>query len=179
MLENALFTLIRSVILTGLTANGQSNVLVEQSYQPTQEGVEITPTVYLNKLPDHRYGSPLKSDIYDSVNSVFIHTETEAYESMFQTTVLATQDPNDIVSYTAIDIANLVTAILQSDAALKTLNAAGVKIYRVTDIRKPQFVDDRDQFEASPNFDFTVTHEQAIISQTPIINTLEFNIKRV
>lgn len=176
MLENVLWTLIISTIQTGLTANGFTDVKIKQMFQPMQDGTNTQPTVYLHRISDHRYGSPRRADVFDADNDVFIHTETEFYESVFQATILSLVNPQNAASVaapTALDIANIVAAILQTESTLKLLAAQGVRIYRITDIRKPNFIDDKGRFEASPNFDFTITHQQDIISEVPLISEID------
>ena len=58
---------------------------------------------------------------------------------------------------------------MQSDATRAILNASGVGILRVTDIINPYFVDDRDNFEASPSFDFVLTYQNVRVSTSPQI----------
>lgn len=168
-----------STIEAGLTANELTNISVQQSFQPMQEGVNTNPTVYLNRVSDHRYGSATKTDTFDSINNNFVHKESQIYESVFQVTVLALQNPTNSASLkppSALDIANWVAAILQSDTTIQSLWNSKVQILRVTDIRKPNFIDDKGRFEASPNFDFTVIHTQDIISIVPEISRIESGI---
>lgn len=179
MLENALFQLIISTVNAGLAANGFPNVKLKQDFQPAQDGTNTQPTAYIHLIGDHRFGSPKKTNSYDSVSGAFINTMTEFYESKFQISTLALVDPRNpasVAAPTARDIANMITAILQSDSTLRTFSAQGVRIYRIEDIRKPNFIDDKNRFEASPNFDFTVTHEQDIISSVPKVSKIDSGI---
>ncbi len=108
-----------------------------------------------------------------------IHTETEQYETTFQISALATQDPSNINSLTASDILNYIAGILQSRATIATFEAQGVGILNVQDVRNPYFKDDRDLNEASPNFDFTLTHKNAIVTTMPIISSETIQILQV
>ncbi len=74
---------------------------------------------------------------------------------------------------------NECAAIIQSDSARKTLLMQGVGILRVTDVRNPYFTDDKDNFEASPSFDFVLTHRQTRMSTDPIIDTYQADITNV
>lgn len=179
MLENDLFTLIISTIQAGLTANGMPDIKIKQSYQSTQQGTNTAPTLYLNKLFDKLYGNPEKKNEWDPDTVTMVNTQTQFYESPFQGMAIATQDPSNLSAPTATDIANLAANILQSDSTIQTLRASGVGIQKITQVRKPQFIDDRNRFEAGPNFDFTVTWEQDILSTTPIVETFEYDIERV
>lgn len=181
MLDNEIIQVIISIINAGLTAAGSSyaGLLVKQSNQPTQQGVPTKSTVFLTKLPDHRYGSLRREDKWDLDLLKMIHTETQQYESTFQIEALAIQNPKNINSLTAADIVNRVAAILQSDYALTTFRQNELGVERILDIRNPYFQDDKQRNEAVPSFDFILTHKQVIISESPIVETIEYNFNRV
>lgn len=181
MLDNQLIQVIISIINAGLTAAGTpySKVLIKQSNQPTQQGVPTKSTVFLTKVFDHRYGSLRRNDEWDLDTLKMIHTETQQYESSFQIEALAIQNPADINSLTASDIVNRVAAILQSDFALTTFQDNDIGIERIIDARNPYFQDDKQRNEAVPSFDFILTHKQVIITESPIIESIEYNFNRV
>jgi len=177
MLDNALITLIIQALTAGETAAGIPGTPIAQAFQPTQQGVNTEPTAYIHKLFDHRYGFLQRTDVWTNPNMV--HTENQKYETTFQLSALATQNPASPTQYTASDICNLCAAILQSDQARVTFGAQGVGIERVTDVRNPYFDDDRGQFEASPSFDFVLTHNQIITTEIPILQPTEVNIYEI
>lgn len=179
MLDNPLISLIRQTIIALEASAGISGTPIKQAFQPTQQGVNTQPTAYLYKIGDKRIGTPLRSDKWDSVNSVMTHTETQIYETTFQLSVLATQDPANTSQYTASDITNLTAHIMQSDAALAAFRAQDIGVLRVMEVRNPYFSDDRGRFEASPSFDFILTHKQVIVTTTPIIQATELQILNV
>lgn len=189
MQDNALIRLIGTVlnagfIAQGFTAPGPSNtvissIAVKQDYQPTNQGVNTQPTCYLHKIGDHRYGFLRREDIWDRVHEQMVHTESQYYETMFQVSALSIQNPLTPDQPTASDICNIAAAIMQSDATRATLRAQGVGILRIEDVRNPYFMDDKNRFEASPSFDFTLEHEQVIISTSPTAETIELHIDRV
>lgn len=179
MLDNAIFTLIISILTAGEATAGISGTPIAQSFQPQQQGVNSEPTAYLHKLFDRRYGTVFREDVWDSDTSTMIHTETQQYETTFQISALATQNPATPSQYTASDICNLCASILQSSAALTTLQANQIGIERITDVRNPYFQDDRGQNEASPSFDFVITHKQIITSSVPIITSTTFNVYEI
>ena len=125
------------------------------------------------------YGYVERKDQWIEEDEIMRHTESQWYETVFQVDALAIQDPSNVTQLTASDIVNYVSSILQSDVALGTFKGQGVGILRITDIRNTPFVDDRDRFEYMPSFDFTLTHEQVIISESPVVLIEEFNIARV
>lgn len=190
MLDNQLFTLLIAIIEAaepgaGIpNVAGQPGVPVYQSYQPQQQGVPTGPAAFLHIINHHRYGYPEKTDRWEppvppAEDGRMIHRETQILETMFQLDALATQDPNAPNQYTASDIVKLMSYIMQSDETLRQLRAAGVGIERITDVRNPQLVDDRDRFEASPSFDFVLTHKLIVESDVPVLQSEEFRFRSV
>lgn len=179
MLDNALIALVISTISAQEAIAGIPGTPIAQAFQPTQQGVAKTKTAYLHKLGDRRVGSPYRTNIWDADNEVEVHTETQQYETDFQISVLSTQNPSTPEAYTASDIVNLIAYTLQSTKTIETLEAQGVGILRVREVRNPYFMDDRARYEASPSFDFTLTHKQIISSTVGIISDKEFRILSV
>lgn len=179
MFDNQLIALTISTIIAQESIAGISGTPIKQAFQPTQQGVNTQPTAYMYKIGDRRRGYPFRSDEWDVDNEVMIHTEKQAYETTFQISALSTQNPSTPNQYTASDILNLIAYILQSQATVTALEAQEVGILHVGDVRNPYFLDDRQRFEASPSFDFTLTHYQTIISTVPILVTEEFQILSV
>src|SRR4051794_18389311 len=116
VLDNQLFALIISTLVAGEAAAGITGTPIKQAFQPTQQGVNTAPTAYIYKIGDARLGSPAKKDQYNSDTNRMVHTETQQYESTFQINTLASQNPNTPERYTASDILNLISYILQSSA---------------------------------------------------------------
>jgi hypothetical protein len=176
LLDNQLIALVISTLISGEATAGIPGTPVKQAFQPTLQGVNTQPTAYLYKICDRRYGYLMRQNVWDTVNSVMVHTESQQYETIFQISALATQNPNTPNQYTASDICNLCAAILQSDQAIQTFQTNGVGIERITEVRNPYFLDDRQQNEACPSFDVTFCHKQTIVSTTPIIQSTEFQL---
>lgn len=171
MTENELIANLFTVINAGLASRGIS-VGMEQSYQPTQQGTPSTPCIYLHKISDSEYGFPGKNNTYDKTNLVMVHTETQILETTFQVNATAAQDPSNITQLTSGDYVKAVARILGSDAAVVALQTLGIGIYRIQKITNTYFRDEREQNEASPSFDFTVTYattETTIIQSTTVI----------
>lgn len=158
---------------------GIPDVIVKQSFQPTQQGVNTKPTAYLHKIGDERYGFPEWSEVWDSNSETMIHGDSQQYQTTFQVSALAIQDPAVPSNFTASDILNRIAYILQSQTTVATFEAQGVGILRVRDIRNPYFTDDKQRNEASPSFDFVLTHKQIINSTSPIITKTELNILEI
>jgi hypothetical protein len=165
MTDKELFALLITTLQTGLTAQSLS-VGIQQNYQPTQEGAPSGPTIFLQKIGDHRYGFPSRVVAYSSPG-VSTLTETQLYESRFQFDALAIQDPSDTSGPTASDLLNWAAMIFQGEAAIATLAANQVGVLRVTDIRQPFFRDEKERFEASPSFDLIVRYPRVMVTSIP------------
>lgn len=174
MNDNALITAVIAAIGTGLTARGMT-VGIKQDYQPTQQGTPSKDTVFVHNLGTLPYGYPQRKDVFDTVAKKMMHTEARWFETTFQASALATQDPRNQTQLTANDYIKAVATTMESDATRVTLSAAGIGILRVPKITQTFFKDDRGQFEASPSVEFTVTHSDTfsqVIGSTDVINGL-------
>lgn len=179
MTDKQIAALFISLLLPAMTANASTTgVKLARNFQPKQAGAASDAYVYFVKIGDKRYGHPERLDVYNSQTSTFDHTELQVYESTYQFSAWVPQDPTNTNQLTESDILNTVSGIIQSDAMLDAFRAAGVGILRVTDIRNPYIVDDRDQFEAVPSFDLVLTHKRTIVATTPAVVTYEANLSR-
>lgn len=179
MNDNALISLIISTIKAQEPIAGIADLPVKQAYQPRNQGVNIEPTAYLFKIGDKRYGFRTKTNVWDADISRMVHVETQVYESTFQISALAIQNPRTPSAPTASDILNSIAYILQSDTTIETFESQNVGILRVMDIRNPYFMDDKNRYEASPSFDFILTHKQIISSTAKLSQTTELQILTV
>lgn len=176
MFDNQIIALVIKTIIDQEAGAGLPDMPIAQAFQPTQQGVSSAPTAYLHKVGDHRLGSPYRGDVYDPVKKVMVHTELQQYETTFQMNALSTQDPANVQQLTASDLLNLIAAILQSTATIQILNANGLGILRVTDVRNPAFTDDRDRNEYAPSFDFVIQHKQIVTTPGVVIESIQFDI---
>ena len=182
MQDNALFALLKTTMEAleptyGIPlVNGQPGVPVLQNFQPTQQGTPLAPSAFLHKVGDKRFGFVYREDIWDEVNSVEVHTEVQQYITTFQLSTLAIQNPSNISAPTASDLANIFAAIVQGSSFIATLEAQGIGILHVTNVRNPYFIDDKGRYEAAPSFDFEITHKQIVTSQVPVLESYEIDI---
>jgi hypothetical protein len=178
MLDNELIQVFYPILISGFVDYGIT-IKIRQSYQPTQTGTEKNPVLTFFKVSDYRYGWPKKFSYWDEDLLEMKHLERQVYETKFQISCLSAQDPTNINSLTSSDIANTASAIMQSDATISELVNNEIGIIRVSEIRNPNFSDDRDQFEFSPSFDFTLRHIQERIVSVPDITLIEQRIYKV
>lgn len=179
MLDNQLFQLFLPILQTQLPLYGILGAIAKQTNQPTMQGVNTQPTVYVYKVSDHRYGFLHRSDFWNVAQSQMIHTETQQYETRFTLSALVLQNPLTPNQYTASDVVNTCAAIMQSDSTRIILAQSNVGILRIEDVSNPYFTDDRDNYEASPSFDFILTHRQTRTTTDPVVNSFEVNINSV
>jgi len=158
---------------------GLSGVALARNFQPTQQGATTGPAVYFVKIGDKRYGHVSRRDEYNTIPGDFTHTEGQAYETTYQFSAMVPQLPLSDTSLTESDILNMVSGIMQSDTILQAFRAAGVGIQRVTEVRNPYVIDDRDLFEAEPSFDIVFTHSRETVTTIPAVVTYEANLSRV
>lgn len=111
--------------------------------------------------------------------SAMIHKEVSQYETTFQLSALSTQSPDTPDQKTASDLLNYARYVLQSQMSIATFEAQGVGILKIAPVSNTPFMDDRDQFEYSPSFDFVMTHKQTIVTTTPVLESEEIQILRV
>lgn len=183
MTDFELFSAIRQILVDNLPLNGMAGATVVQNFQPTTQGRPAGPAIYITKLFDTRYGHTKRTELYDPSTPLpegpdFLHTETQFMESTFQINATYPQNPN-VITPTASDLANTGCMILASDRAMDFLRPLGAKPLRVGQVRNPQFVNDADQFEAVPSFDFILTHQRAITTRTPAAQSIEDVFGRV
>jgi len=176
------FELIRetiTVLKAGLAARSLNDALIQQAFQPTQQGTPTPPSIQIYKLNDDLIGHPKIKDVWDRDQEIMVHTESQWMAGTFQLSTLKISDPKMTSQINAFDLASICVQILNGEKGRLALKAKGIGIDRISQIRNPFFKDDRERFEAQPSFDFTLTHEQVIILASPVVETTEFNIKRV
>jgi hypothetical protein len=178
MLDNDLIRLFRPLLINGFLRSGFNNVTVQQSYLPNRQGVPSNPVVYFQKLYDKRYGFCSNNTEYDYDLNQMIRTEEQVYETTFQVSSLLKQDPSNI-GYTSSDLINIASQTMQTETTLKALNSAGVGILRVTNVRNPFDLNDKDEFASSASFDFTLTHNQILKTVSDLITNVIIKIYRV
>lgn len=179
MTDNELGILLRAQLLAGLARHGLSSVDVLANYQPTTQGRPGEPTIFFFPVSDNRYGWQHRRDQFLPLEDRTVTEERQWVESSFQVMALSEADPADMMKPTAKDLLNMAAMVIGSANFVQAIRAEGVGVQRVTALRNPYFVNDQGQFEASPSFDFTVTHMRAIIEQARTAESVEVAIHRI
>lgn len=172
MTDQELIELFVPIIEAGLTANGFTTAVVVATNQPTQEGIPSVPTVYYTKLHDKPYGF-VSDEEYTDEDDNRISSSSQACETTFQIDARVTQDPSDLTIPTASDLVNFVALLMNTAITIGTLAASGIGILRVSEIGNQYFTDDRDNQEAFPSFDFTLTHTRTIATVVPVVLSVQ------
>lgn len=179
MTDKQLLILIRAQLLAGLVRQGDTTTQVIASHQPRSQGRADGPALYVYKLMDHRYGWQHRKQEYDAESGDISVTEKQYMETSFQVTALYPQDPADTTGPTASDLAHRAAMVVNSMLFSAALKTAGVGVQRIMDVRNPYFDNERGQFEASPSFDFTVSHTRCIVDADNAVHAAELNQTRV
>jgi hypothetical protein len=184
MNEINLFTLLRGLLLDGLTAQGRSDVEVKQNFQPLHGGApaQSQAVVFFSRISDRQYGHAQRLSTYVPDLERFDAGETQWLETTIQCNALAFSNPEDpdyLANPTVSDLINLSARILGSEFAIRRLMAQNVGVYKIENIRTPYNVNDVDRFEMAPSFDVVLVHPDAIAWPVPKIDNFTPNLYRV
>lgn len=153
---------------------------VKANYQPTLQGANTDPTLYLHKVSHRNYGHLSERNEWDEDTGVLTVTEGQWTEQRWQCAAQVREDPTDLSGPTAADVAGTASLILMSVAGRAALRVPyGLGILRVIDQPNPYTRDDRDQFQANPSFDFVLTCWRSLVSEVDSIASAEAGIFRI
>jgi hypothetical protein len=179
MNDNARFVILFAILSDGFAARGFAGVEFAQNNQPTQQGTPTAPTITLSKLPEVPLGWVRRDSVFDPDTSTMTDTELQTMQATYQVNALVTQDPADVSALTAMDYLRAARRILQSSDTIARLRGDGLAILRINELRSLAFVDDRDRYEYSPSFDFTLTYDELDEFSGNVVETVEHKIYRV
>ncbi len=173
--EAQLAIMIVSALNAGLAVRGVS-AIVQKDQQPRQQGVPSTATIFFHHAGTVNVGWVDRREVWDSVNSVKTHTETQRRESRYQIGALAPQSPASPTAPTPADFCAWASAIMQSSATIEYLAAQGVGVQHITNIQSTYFVDDLGRNEENPSFDIVLSHQDVFSTAVPVIQDFEAGI---
>lgn len=155
---------------------GCEPVEILQKQQPTKQGVPTAPTLFVEKLFDHRYGFTAVS--YDEEAIVpeidmMEEKEDQKYLTTFQIAARMLQDPRNLQTVTASDLANIACSMLQSRYALQAFGNTKIEVLRVSDVRNSYDPDDQDRQEASPSFDIVLGYSRSFVTHVSKLDHVE------
>lgn len=176
MNEKSLRILIVRELTAGLQRAGIALPVIAGN-QPTTQGREDA-GIYFFPISDAASGWQGRSYATNTL-PLMPMTDTQTVETAFQVEALVPDEPNDLTSITALDALHVTRMIIASLPFVEALRESEVGVQRPTNVRTPYFTNDRDQFEMSPSFDFTVSHKRAIIQSVNSIGSMEVDIHRL
>ncbi len=171
MIDNSLIGILANQ-LDAAIANAGWDYLTSQKVQPEQEGTPTQGTVFFERIGDHRYGHPIFKEVYQPGPDNFAEVSNQLVETTFQISTLIPQNPEDLTLPTATDVAEYVCQYLQSRATMRYFRQYFVSTLRVTDVRTPFIILDRDRFEGHPNFDITLQHNRLLTLTVPAASSI-------
>lgn len=179
MTDNQLIALLIQILSQGLIDDGYAGVSVIQAFQPTQQGVNIAPAIYLSKSDDYLYGTKQSNYVFDPLDQLYVVTEIQRIETTFKFQALAIQNPVTPDAYTASDLVNEAGAIIRSQTTVDTLKPYGIGLLRSTAVSNAYDLDDKDQFEAAPAFNAVLVYDRTRIIKVPVIESIDLKISGI
>jgi len=132
---------------------------VQQKQQPTQQGREDEPTIFIEKLFDKAHGfAKVTYTPHETNTHLVLEEELQVYTVTYQFCAACTQDPRDTYRPTASDLCDIARMILQRRSAIRYFQALGINLLRVPEVRNSYFTNEQDRQEAMPSFDLTVSY---------------------
>lgn len=172
MTDEQLYAVLFPMINSLKTAYSIGNTTVMQGYQRSRNTEWSTPAIIIHKLFDRRRGFVGVTD--SIVSNAIVRTETVEMETHYQATGFGSSN-----GVTASDILNRLAMMLQSSAALRVFQTAGIGILRIGDIRATYFRDAEDLDAQEPSFDFVLTHQHVFVSSEPKVDDFELSVLRI
>lgn len=148
---------------------------VVTEYQPVGQGRTNGPTLYFFQLPTgQRYGSQ-EYVAKQNLAGQMMRSEGQWYRLGYQ--IMALNDSAQ--GLPAQDLITMGSMLIGSGGFRQLLRREQVGIERIQDVRSPYFSNDRDRFEMSPSFDFTLSTKRTIIQQSAAVTATELNFARI
>lgn len=161
-----------------LQARTQPTAL-RQAYQPTAQGTPTATTYLAHVVTERRYGFEQFAEVWNPETEQFDAFQSQQIETVLQVGVTGPQDPADVAQPTLPDLVRAFASAVQSERCRLALRAAGIGLQPVRDVRIVYALDDKDQHEASPSVDITLTHRDTYIDVLPAVTAREVVIFRV
>lgn len=159
MNDKALQIAIRFAMLDCLAHAGITDLPVIAGNQPTVAQGRVARGVYFWAISDTSRGWQGRK-LKTNPSTLQLETvETQFVQTQFQVNVFTPDDPADTVSDTAKDLCSLLRMLVQSNRFTEAMTAVGVGVQMPSPVRAPYFVNDLDQYEQNPSFDFTVSRK--------------------
>ena len=178
MNDNDLIAALIAAVSPVLQARTQPTA-VRQAYQPNAQGTPSATTYTAHVASETRYGFEQFAEIWNETTEQFDTFQSQQMVTVLQIGVSGPQNPADPAQPTLSDLARAFASAVQSERCRLALRAAGVGLQRVRDVQIVYALDDKDQHEASPSVDVTLTHRDTYIDTLPAVTAREVVIFRV
>lgn len=153
------------------------DVRVIAGNQPTTQGRKDE-GLYFFQIADALAGWQARSYERKLGNNLDME-DRQVVETSFQVQALVIDDPASLAQLTALDVLHAAKMIIASLPFVEAMQRDSVGVQRPSNIRTPYFTNDRDQFEMSPSFDFTLSHERGIITSIKAVESAVLDIHRL
>ena len=175
MNDKQLRMLIVAQLTAGLERVGVSLPVIAGN-QPTTQGREDQ-GLYFFQIADTASGWQSRSYTPDQPRKMQMK-DTQKVETAFQVEALVIDELNT-TSLTAVDLLHTARMVIASLPFVDAMQKQGVGVQNPSSVRTPYFANDRDQFEMSPSFDFTVSHKRTMIQSVNSTELTTFNITNI
>src|SRR5690606_26227393 len=165
MNDKPLQILIRKTLLDCLAHAGITDLPVVAGNQPLTQG-RLERGVYIWHMGDTPRGFQGRKLKTNPATLQLETVEHQFVQTQFQVNVFSPDNPASETELTAKDICELVRMLVQSLRFVENMTLNGVGVQMPSPVRNPFFVNDQDQFEANPSFDFVVSHKRITNQQT-------------
>ena len=175
--ENQIYADIIGFTNGALTALEITGWQVLQLYQPLNL-VELEPTIYVTCSTKSRRGWQHRN--YIKEQNQYKHKEEFKEEVTVQFSALRRRELDDTVNtLNSSDVLEYLKTYMLKPDSLKILRQLGYLIYQPSEVQRPDFFDDSDNFEFMPFFSVTFVLDQSLISPQNVINSVTYTIKGV
>ena len=156
-------------------ASYSETVAIRRGFQPTQQSTPAGYFAYLFQIMNKKYGWQAGIDTWNSGTSTMDHVERYIINKTIQVSTQDITDPSSIGA-TSGDVAESIAAWLNSFPVINRLKSRGVEILRITDVRHPHFVNDFNNYDGNPNFDFIISYTQEVQSEGVAVDNVRGNL---
>lgn len=159
MRDNEVIIFILSFLNSQFAQRNLSDVVIQQSYQPRDQGIELGRSVFIHKISAPRYGYPGNKSVYNDQTGLFENTQKQWVTPTYQFDCLSIQNPSDINSLTSSDLLEETANILQSYIAVKSFQEQNINIFKIESIRENYIINEEGRNEQLSSFDFKIGYQ--------------------
>lgn len=176
--ENQFYAFIIELINSLFITSNITGWQVLQLRQPVKL-TEIKPTVYVTATNADRLGWQKRKYIYSPETDLQMEEKFKQAIDV-QISALRTRKLTDTTeTISSTDILEIIRAYLLNLNTIEKIKQSGYSIFQPTQIEKPEFINDSENFEIMPFFNVTFIQEQTLISAQTAISEYKQIIERI